>query len=58
MSEAEKKELYDILDANSLIRYRAKIVLLAREGYTVPEIREMTNIYMTKLYASGYIEIQ
>jgi DNA-directed RNA polymerase specialized sigma24 family protein len=45
MSEAEKKELYDILDANSLIRYRAKIVLLAREGYTVPEIMEMTNIY-------------
>jgi transposase len=45
MSEAEKKELYDILDANSLIRYRAKIVLLAGEGYTVPEIMEMTNIY-------------
>ena len=45
MSEAEKKELYDILDAKSLIRYRAKIVLLAGEGYTVPEIMEMTNIY-------------
>jgi transposase len=45
MSETEKKELYDILDANSLIRYRAKIVLLAGEGYTVPEIMEMTNIY-------------
>jgi transposase len=45
MSEAEKKELYDILDANSLIRYRAKIVLLAGEGYTVPKIMEMTNIY-------------
>ena len=45
MSEAEKKELYDILDANSLIRYRAKIVLLAGEGYTVSEIMEMTNIY-------------
>jgi transposase len=45
MSETEKKELYDILDANSLIRYRAKIVLLGGEGYTVHEIREMTNIY-------------
>ena len=45
MSEAEKKELYDIVDAKSLIRYRAKIVLLAGEGYTVPEIMEMTNIY-------------
>jgi hypothetical protein len=39
MSKAEKKELYDILDANSLIRYRAKIVLLAGEGYTVPKGR-------------------
>jgi transposase len=45
MSETEKKELYDILDNNSLIKYRAKIVLLTGEGYTVPEIREMTNTY-------------
>ena len=45
ISEEEKRELYDILDNNPDIKYRAKIVLLAIEGYTVPEIREMTNIY-------------
>lgn len=46
ISEEEKIELYDLLDNNNPdIKYRAKIVLLAGEGYTVPEIREMTNIY-------------
>ena len=46
ISEEEKKGLYDLLDNNPDIKYRAKIVLLAgEEGYTVPEIREMTNIY-------------
>ena len=44
ISEEEKRELYDLLDNNPDIKYRAKIVLLAIEGYTVPE-REMTNIY-------------
>jgi transposase len=43
--EEEKRELYDLLDNNPDIKYRAKIVLLAIECYTVPEIREMTNIY-------------
>ena len=44
ISEEEKRELYDLLDNNPDIKYRAKIVLLAgEEGYTVPEIREMTN---------------
>jgi transposase len=45
MSEGEKNELYDILETNSVIRYRSKIVLLAAEGHTVPEIRKMTNTY-------------
>ena len=45
ISEDEKRELYDLLDNNPDIKYRAKIVLLAGEGYTVPEIREMTDIY-------------
>jgi DNA-directed RNA polymerase specialized sigma24 family protein len=46
ISEEEKRELYDLLDNNTDIKYRTKIVLLAgEEGYTVPEIREMTNIY-------------
>jgi transposase len=45
LEEEEKRELYDLLDNNPDIKYRSKIVLLAGEGYTVPEIREMTNIY-------------
>jgi transposase len=45
ISEEEKRELYDLLDNNPDIKYRARIVLLAGEGYTVPEIREMTNTY-------------
>ena len=45
ISEDKRRELYDILDNNPDIKYRAKIVLLAGDGYTVPEIREMTNIY-------------
>jgi hypothetical protein len=47
ISEEERKELYGIfLDTTtSRIKYRAKIVLLAEEGYTIPEIRCMTNIY-------------
>lgn len=45
ISEDKRRELYDILDNNPDIKYRAKIVLLAGDGHTVPEIREMTNIY-------------
>jgi hypothetical protein len=43
ISEDKRRELYDILDNNPDIKYRAKIVLLAGDGYTVPEIRDMTN---------------
>lgn len=45
ISEDEKRELYELLDNNPDIKYRAKIILLAVDGYTVPEIREMTTIY-------------
>ena len=45
ITDKEKNKLYSLLDTNPEIRYRIKIVLLAGEGYTVPEIREMTNIY-------------
>lgn len=45
ISEDEKRKLYCILDDHADIKYRAKIILLAGDGYTVPEIREMTNIY-------------
>jgi transposase len=46
ISDEEKKKLYESVDFNnSSIKYRSKIILFAAEGYTVPEIREMTNIY-------------
>lgn len=45
ITDKEKNKLYTLLDTNPEIRYRIKIVLLANEGYTVPEIREMTNTY-------------
>ena len=43
--DKEKNKLYTLLDTNPEIRYRIKIILLANDGYTVPEIREMTNTY-------------
>ena len=45
ITDKEKNKLYTLLDTNQDIKYRIKIVLLANEGYTVPEIREMTNTY-------------
>jgi hypothetical protein len=42
--DKEKNKLYSIFDTNPEIKYTIKIVLVAGEGYTVPEIREMTNI--------------
>lgn len=33
------------MDTNPEIKYRIKIVLLVNDGYTVPEIREITNTY-------------
>ena len=43
------------MDINPEIKYRIKIVLLANEGYTVPEIREITNTHMTKQLESEFI---
>ena len=45
ITDKEKNRLYSLLDTNPEIRYRIKIILLANDGYTVPEIREMTNTY-------------
>ena len=45
ITDKEKNRLYSLLDTYPEIKYRIKIVILASEGYTVPEIREMTNIY-------------
>ena len=45
IKDNDKNKLYNLLDTNPEIKYRIKIILLAGEGYTVPEIRDMTNIY-------------
>jgi hypothetical protein len=45
ISDREKDNLYLLLD-DSDSGYRAKIILLKDEGYTVPEIRKMTQIIM------------
>mgnify|MGYP003476669865 CR=1 FL=1 len=45
IKKKKKNKLYTLLDTNPEIRYRIKIILLANDGYTVPEIREMTNTY-------------
>jgi transposase len=45
ITDKEKNRLYSLLDTNQEIKYRIKIVLLASDGYTVPEIREVTNTY-------------
>lgn len=45
ITEEEKNRLYAMIDDDSSkgAGYRAKIILLRNEGYTVPEIRRKTN---------------
>jgi transposase len=43
ITEDEKNNLYDIMDNDTEADYRAKIILLRGEGYTVAEIRRQTN---------------
>jgi transposase len=43
ITEEEKNRLYNMMDGDQEAGYRAEIVLLRSEGYTVPEIRRMTN---------------
>ena len=45
ITDKEKNKLYSLLDTNPEIKYRIKLVLLVNDGYTVPEIREITNTY-------------
>ncbi len=42
ISTEEMNDLYWLLDNDSEAGYRARIILL-RDGYTVPEIRRITN---------------
>jgi transposase len=43
ITEDEKTQLYDMMDNDLEAGYRAEIILLRSEGYTVPEIRRITN---------------
>jgi transposase-like protein len=43
ITEEEKNNLYGIMDNNAEADYRATIILLRSEGYTVAEIRRQTN---------------
>ena len=44
ITDDERNILYDMIDEDDKeSRYRAKIILLKDEGYTVPEIRMATN---------------
>ena len=56
ISDWQKDNLYLLLD-DSDSGYRAKIILLKDEGYTVPEIRKMTQIIMMIItYENGFID--
>ena len=43
LTDDEKNYLHLMLDEDSEAGYRAKIILLKDEGYTVPQIRNLTN---------------
>jgi transposase len=43
ITEDEKNNLYDMMDNDAEAGYRAKIILLRSEGYTIAEIRIQTN---------------
>ena len=45
ITEDEKNNLYDMMDNDAEAGYRAKIILLRSEGYTVAKIRRQTNHY-------------
>ncbi len=50
LSDYERNMLYDMIEDkedNGESSYRAEIILLRDEGYTVPEIRKSTNHIMT-----------
>ena len=55
ITDKEKNRLYSLLDTYPDIKYRIKIVLLASEGYTVPEIRERWPTYTTEQLENGFI---
>jgi hypothetical protein len=49
-------DLHWLLDNDAESGYRAKMILLRDEGYTVPEIRKITNHHMIIILENGYID--
>ncbi len=49
-------DLHWLLDNDAELGYRAKMILLRDEGYTVPEIRRITNHPMIIILENGYID--
>ena len=58
ITEEEKNRLCALIDDDSSegTGYRAKIILLRNEGYTVPEIRRKSNHIMITTYVNGYTD--
>jgi hypothetical protein len=58
ITEEEKNRLYTMIDDDSSkgAGYRAKIILLRNEGYTVPEIRRKTNHHDNITYVNRYTD--
>ncbi len=47
ITDDQRNILYDMIEQNDEeSNYRAKIILLKAEGYTVPQIRKITKITM------------
>jgi hypothetical protein len=55
LTDKEKNILHRLMVEDEESGYRAKIILLKDEGYTVPEIRRATNHHDITTSESGYI---
>ena len=51
----DEKNLLHLILGGTKSGYRAKIILLKDEGYTVHEIRKMTKIIMMTTSENGYV---
>jgi len=56
LTDKEKNILHRLMVEDEESGYRAKIILLKDEGYTVPEIRRATNHHDITTSENGYID--
>ena len=58
ITEKERNTLHLLIteDDPAESGYRAKIILLKDDGYTVPEIRKITKIIMIIILENGFID--